>query len=435
MPGGLGDRVLVALLLQRLEHVPAAAGQLVGGQPRGVARDGRERRVVRREDDGRLGEVALRELGQEGDVGLLVLRIGRERRGARGASGSRARRGRWSTAITGAPAAASERMASRPLTKLTSSTTAGGSSERARRRPSASRRGALIAARAPAPPRRRRTGARPRRTPARARARGRAPAPARRSRACARARGERQRQRALHVQRAGRVVDLHREAAGARLGVGDRRPRARRRWTTSATVGARAVAHERHRLLGAVARHVARPEDRRVRARRERARVEAQVQDAGHLRSGDAVDRDARGLDRAGIVDVDVEARRVADRLAGRRRRRDPRRRVEVEPDAARARDLVRARAGRCRARSPISSRAIVSGSLGWPAARSRCMSSAAAPGGVRRRGRGADHRDARPDGGRRRRDDVGLQAAVLGRALGRVVGRRRRPASRARRP
>ena len=40
------------------------------------------------------------------------------------------------------------------------------------------------------------------------------------------------------------------------------------------------VADERHRQLGAVARHVARPEERRVRPRRERAGVEPQVQDA-----------------------------------------------------------------------------------------------------------------------------------------------------------
>ena len=39
------------------------------------------------------------------------------------------------------------------------------------------------------------------------------------------------------------------------------------------------------------------------------------------------------------------------------------------------------------------------------------------------RRG-GADHRDARPDGGRGRSDDIGLQAPVLRRALGGVVGR-----------
>ena len=40
----------------------------------------------------------------------------------------------------------------------------------------------------------------------------------------------------------------------------------------------------------------------------------------------------------------------------------------------------------------------------------------------VRRRGRGADHGDAGPDGGRCGRDDIGLQAAVLGRALRGVV-------------
>ena len=39
-------------------------------------------------------------------------------------------------------------------------------------------------------------------------------------------------------------------------------------------------------------------------------------------------------------------------------------------------------------------------------------------------RRRRADHRDARPDGGRGRRDDIGLEAAVLGRALRRVGGR-----------
>ena len=74
--GALGDRVLMALLLQRLEHVPAAARQLVGGQARRVARHRGERRVVRRQHHGRLGELALGEVGQEGDVGLLVLGSG-----------------------------------------------------------------------------------------------------------------------------------------------------------------------------------------------------------------------------------------------------------------------------------------------------------------------------------------------------------------------
>ena len=54
--------------------------------------------------------------------------------------------GRWSTAITGAPAAASERIASRPLTKLTSSTTAGGSSDRAEARGRARRGGQTFTA-------------------------------------------------------------------------------------------------------------------------------------------------------------------------------------------------------------------------------------------------------------------------------------------------
>ena len=91
MPGGLGDRVLVALALQRLEHVPAAAGQLVGGQARGVARDGRERRVVRREAPRRAPRSGARR-ARPGRRRRPPRRSGRARaRGARGASGSRAR--------------------------------------------------------------------------------------------------------------------------------------------------------------------------------------------------------------------------------------------------------------------------------------------------------------------------------------------------------
>ena len=71
-----------------------------------------------------------------------------------------------------------------------------------------------------------------------------------------------------------------------------------------------------------------------------------------------------------------------------------------------------------------VSSAAIVPGSLGRPAARSRCIRQRRRARGVRRRGRRADHRDAGPDGGRRRRDGIGLGAAVLGRSLRRVVGR-----------
>ena len=112
------------------------------------------------------------------------------------------------------------------------------------------------------------------------------------------------------------------------------------------------------------------------------------------------------------------------DRLAGGRRRRDPGRRVDVEPDAARAGDRVRARAARCRGRSPISSLRDRVGVAGLAGGAVALHQERGGPGGVRCRGRGADHRDAGPDGGRCGRDDVGLEAAVLRRPLRRVGGR-----------
>ena len=279
-----------------------------------------------------------------------------------------------------------------------------------------------------------RRSARPRRMPARARAPGRAPAPVRR---CERSRGcrpERQRQRAPQVQRSRDVVDLHRQAAGARLGVGDRRRRASRRSRT-ARGGARGVAHEGDRQLGAVARHVARPEDAPC-AGPARARGCPGAGAAGRpprpprrRRSRRRTPRSCRRRRRR--CRSATIARRAAP--AGRRGR-DPGRRIEVEPDAARAGDHVGARRREVEgARDQLpGDRVGVARLAGRPIAlheQRRC------PGRVRG-GRGrADHRDAGPDGGRGRRDDVGLQPAVLGRALRRSSRPRRRPASRARPP
>ena len=77
-PDGLRDRVLVALPLQLLEHAPARARQAVARQPRRVPRDHRERHVVGGKADRRLAQVAGGEIVEEGDVRVLVGRVGSE---------------------------------------------------------------------------------------------------------------------------------------------------------------------------------------------------------------------------------------------------------------------------------------------------------------------------------------------------------------------
>ena len=434
MPAASATAYWCRLLLQRLEHVPAAAGQLVGGEARGVARHGRERRVVRREDDGRLGEARARRA-----------RPGRRRRPPRpsgsGESTWCARRERkpsaacrWSTAITGAPAAASERMASRPLTKLTSSTTAGGSSERARRRPSASRRVRLIAARAPALRRRRPTGARPRRTPARAHAPGRAPASARRSRAVAlpaanvsgsvRCTCSAPVASSICTSRlpvrdsASATVDVERVAAGRER---DGRPRA--------------VADERAPTARSGCRPCRAPRRARCAGPAASARVSRRrCRTPGDLRSDSAVDRDARGLDRARVVDVRCRSARCRRRAA---RRTAPSRPTSGGSRSSRMRPAPVTSSGPGGAMSSALADQLPGDRVGIARLARRAVAlheQRRGAGRVRRRGRGADHRDARPDGGRGRSDDIGLQPAVLGRALRTSSRRRRRPASRARR-
>src|SRR5262249_2359117 len=154
-----------ALALQRLEHVPAAADQLQAAQLGGVPGEQLERRVVRGQHHGRLRQLA-GPLAQEGGGGGLVGGGGGEPPQAAAGAGSGGRRpgGGW-RATTGARAAASDRIACRPFTKLTSSTTAGGCSERPSSRRRASRswgitaapaRGRWCAAARRCPPRRRR---------------------------------------------------------------------------------------------------------------------------------------------------------------------------------------------------------------------------------------------------------------------------------------
>ena len=209
-----------------------------------------------------------------------------------------------------------------------------------------------------------------------------------------------------------------------------------RRWSRAATIGGRVVAHERRRdVLGAVAGHVARPEDALCAGLARAPRVEPAVQrGSAPRRARRRRSTRSRGLDRARLVDLrcrSAPSRRPAAPAAGQSRRHDGR--VEVEPERPAARDLVRARRARCRARSTSSSAAIVSGSLGCPAARSRCISSAAAPATC---GAEADVPTiARPghtavEAGA---TSIGLEAPVLGRTLRGVVGGGVALASRAR--
>ena len=276
-------------------------------------------------------------------------------------------------------------MASRPLTKLTSSTTAGGSSERARRRPSASRRARLIAARAPAGASRDGRG-----VPdlverlRRARAPGRAPAAALRSARAPLPAANVSGQRALHsaARPSGSSI------CATRLPVRDsasrdRRPRARPRLDDSATTGG---VPSRTNATGCSERlpgHVARPEHapcagpRRERAACRGAGAGCPATSAAATPSIETPE--ASMVPR--VVDVDVEARRcrptgcpadgaVEIHVGGSRSSRmRPAPVTSSGPGGAMSSALADQLASRsCRDRSA------------GPAARSRCISRAAAP-------------------------------------------------------
>ena len=351
------------------------------------------------------------------------------------ASGGRAPLGRWSTAITGAPAAVQR------ADGLEAVHEADVEHDRGRQQPARER----AAERGAAGRRSSRPGARPAVATADAvpdlveglhAARARGPRRERRAPRCARARSpavERAAAACACTCRSPVTSSICTdEAARARLGIAHRDLERVAARASSATAGGGVVAHERRRACSErLPGHVARPERRPCAGRRrERARVEARLQEPGDL--GERRRRRSRRPRRRSCRRRRPSMSKRAESptgwpAAGGGRR--PTTAGRGRAGAARARDLVGARAARRRARSPISSRAIVSGSLGWPGGAVALHQQRGRARGVRRRGRRADHRDARARRwSRPARPASGLSRPSCGRALRGVRRPRRRP-------